>query len=47
MIKENSQHIIDCQNYIKSLNVNEYTSVFREFTWINKKTEKCWECKNE
>ena len=47
VIKENSQHIIDCQNYIKSLNDNEYTNVFREFAWINKTLEKCWECKNE
>ena len=36
------------QKYLKHLMENkEDTIIFRTFSWINKKTEKCWECSKE
>ena len=49
-INGNAQQIIDnhnFENYMKFLREKEYSHVFKEFSWINKKTEKCWGCNNK
>lgn len=35
------------KDYIKYLNENERSCIFNNFCWINQKTKKCLECKNE
>ena len=40
----NNENIGD---YIKYLIHNEDSIIFETFSWINKKVEECWQCKNQ
>ena len=40
----NNENIDD---YIKYLKHNENSIIFETFSWINKKVETCWQCKNQ